>query len=128
MQEVQIRKRTMTDDAEIFALIEEAGWKTILQSEEAFQQALFHSIVLVAEQEKRVVGYARSITDGSMTAFLCELLVQKEKRKKGIGRKLIEALEAMLPTIRMDLISEQDGFYETLGYRSLGQGYRKYLI
>ena len=53
-----------------------------------------------------------------------ELIVNKEVRRQGLGRRLIEEVVRRCPGTRLDLVSEQDGFYESLGFAPIGRGLR----
>jgi predicted N-acetyltransferase YhbS len=47
-------------------------------------------IVLVARDEQgRIVGISRAITDFSFCTYLCDLAVAREFQRQGIGRELI---------------------------------------
>ena len=50
--------------------------------------------------------------------------VAKSHRRQGLGRHLIEEIEARLPATRIELVSEEDGFYKALGFSFVGNGFR----
>lgn len=81
---------------------------------------------LIAEDGTQLVGFLRALSDGEVTTYLCELLVDPHYRGKGIGRGLMEACHRLIPRARMDLLSTvgSDTFYAAYGCRPF-QGYRK---
>ena len=109
----------------INACIEE-GWVTFNLRKEHFIQAMKKSTLIVAYDGEIFAGFARAMSDEHVTTFICELLVVKEYRNKGIGRMLVEYIWNMFPHTRIDLISESDGFYERMEFRKLGTGFRKH--
>lgn len=82
------------------------------------------SIYLVLEEAGELVGFARYITDDVETTFIGEIIVAKSHRRQGLGRHLIEEIEARLPATRIELVSEEDGFYKALGFSFVGNGFR----
>lgn len=121
-----IRPATAADAPQIQALCLAEGWARFGQPD--FAQALACSVVRVAcpiGRANEVVGFARALTDGTLTLFLCELLIAPDRRGQRIGGALIDSLHEAYPSARMDLLSDADGFYEAQGFRRLGAGYRK---
>lgn len=79
------------------------------------------SIILKVVEDRKVVGSVRAIEkDG--TFYIGRLIVHPEYRNKGIGKKLMEAIEKCFEGVRFELftghLSEKNlGFYQSLGYR-----------
>ena len=101
------------------------GWTTYSARRRDFVDSLDKSLFLVAYDGNKFAGYARAISDGHITTYLCELLVVKTCRRKGVGRMLVERVRETFPKTRVDLISEADGFYDKIGFRAIGTGFRK---
>lgn len=77
------------------------------------------SLVLTAWHEGELVGVARVLTDGVLYSYLCDLAVEPDVQRLGVGRALIsEMLERCKGTeliLRDSDISA--GFYERLGFK-----------
>ena len=54
------------------------------------------AIVAVAEGGK-IVGLIRALTDGEITTYIAELLVNKDYRGKGLGKSLIDVCHYLYP-------------------------------
>ncbi len=67
------------------------------------------------------------MTDGEVTMYIADLLVEREHRGKGLGRLLLDACHELYPRTRLDLISTAgaNGFYRADGFRFVGEGLRK---
>lgn len=86
------------------------------------------SIVLTAKFERELVGFA-IMQYADVTAHLNLFAVEPSRRRRGIGRKLLNWLEetAMVAgtfVISLELRSTNSGaraFYEALGYREIGR-------
>ncbi|HEY1853628.1 MAG TPA: GNAT family N-acetyltransferase [Solirubrobacterales bacterium] len=66
------------------------------------------SITLVALEDGEPVGFAHTITDGAIQAYLCRLLVAPERQRRGIGRALADRSLADSGAIRVDLLSSEE--------------------
>ena len=88
-----------------------------------FSTNLSHYLVL--EEDQKILGFARYLTDEVMTTFLAEIIIDKAYRGKGLGRRLIAEIHQKYPLTRIELISEADGFYQTVGFKPVGTGLRK---
>jgi ribosomal protein S18 acetylase RimI-like enzyme len=55
------------------------------------ERMLAHAnLIVTARQEKRLVGFARSLTDFCFCCYLSDLAVDKASQGQGIGKRLIE--------------------------------------
>lgn len=105
------------------------GWSGRRFEPEPFAELVARSsaaIVAVMTDEaadgagERVVGFARSITDGVSNGYLCTLVVDEAYRRRGIARALVARLMGDDPDQTWVLRAERPGlfaFYEKLGFR-----------
>ena len=103
------------------------GWTTPQQRPDEALVSWRHSWpALVATDGTRVVGFVRALTDGEVTTYVAELLVDPQYRGQGIGIALLDACHYLCPHTRLDLLSTEssDAFYEANGFRRF-QGFRK---
>ena len=122
---ITIRPIMEEDYDNVVSASADEGWTTYSARRRDFIKALGKSLFLVAYDGNAFVGYARAISDGHITTYLCELLVVKAYRRRGVGGMLVERVRETFPKTRVDLISEADGFYEKTGFRAIGTGFRK---
>ena len=97
------------------------GWSGARFEPEAFATLCGGSTeALVALDDERVVGFARSVTDGVSNGYLCTLVVADSHRGRGIARALVARLMGDDPDQTWVLRAERPGlfpFYEKLGFR-----------
>ncbi len=135
-----IRPAAASDTSPLFELVRTFPTPTPPSSEQ-FSRALDaklpdpSSCLLVAEHERRLVGYVSgyghpTFYAGGPTAWVDELLVLEALRGTGIGRQLMDAFERWAKDRQSVLVSLATrgaaAFYEHRGYTSKAAYYKKY--
>ena len=126
-QALWIRPYLEEDFAAINELNRQQGWNNLVEKQQDTQQAWSNStLAVVAECNGQVVGCLRGLTDGFITLYVCELVVEQSHRKLGIGKKLIDHVHNQYPKTRVEVLasSTSRSFYETQHYRPF-YGFRK---
>ena len=120
-----IRPASTNDFQAIYALYQTEKWMSFTEEKvtSLFSTNLSHYVVV--EENQKILGFARYLTDEVMTTFLAEIIIDKSYRGKGLGQRLIEDIHKKYPLTRIELISEVDGFYQTVGFKPVGTGFRK---
>jgi len=77
-------------------------------------------IVLKAVQDGRIIGSVRAYTKGN-TAYIGKLMVHPDYQGKGLGKRLLMAIERKFPNKRYELFTSCKSdrnlhLYETAGY------------
>lgn len=83
---------------------------------EMFENA---SLVLAAWQGEQLVGVARILTDGVLHSYLCDLAVEPDVQRQGLGKALVDEVLHRLGNTQL-VLRDSDlsaGFYEHLGFR-----------
>ena len=137
-------RRARAGDADALAyLLTELGYPSQPdQVGERLQRAFTgaRSVVLVAEEDLRVVGLATvhifSVLNRSRdVAWLTALVVDEAARGRGIGRRLVEAVEAFARDSNCERLSvtthegrlDARAFYERIGLEATGRRFGKML-
>lgn len=107
---------------EVLALYRSVGWSAYTESPDVLARALAGSHrVVAARRGGRLVGLARSVSDGATVVYLQDVLVHPEEQRRGVGRLLLEELFAGYPEVRQRVLVTDDedlqrAFYEELGF------------
>lgn len=125
---IQLRCWREADFPAVQRLAALEGWTTFTNRPEESLVAWQHSWpALVVADGEQVIGFVRGMTDGEITTYIADLLVDPRYREKGLGRLLLQACHALNPHTRLDLISTEMAipFYRREGFRDVGPGMRR---
>jgi len=126
-QGVTIRQFIESDFPLIKRLYEQEGWMTFINREaDAFDAWKNSTITLIAVDGSQVIGLVRGLTDGKITTYIAELIVDVNYRGMGIGAGLLDMCHLLYPLTRFDLLSTEgaDDFYKSKMFR-VASGFRK---
>ena len=92
-----IRPASTKDCQAIYALYKNEKWISFTEEKvtSLFSTNLSH--YLVVEENQKILGFARYLTDEVMTTFLAEIIIDKSHRRKRLGQQLIEEIHKKYP-------------------------------
>ncbi|MDD1676921.1 MAG: GNAT family N-acetyltransferase [Methanomicrobiales archaeon] len=113
---------------EIIALYQNAGWwhsGYLVTDIPRILEGSFSFVIAVDTRTGTAVGMGRILSDGVSDAYIQDLIVHSEYRRKGIGKKILLHLLSICATVKIDwigLIAEHgaEDFYEELGFSRMG--------
>ncbi len=115
--------------AGVMGLCRDEGWPSYTADPELVWSALAApgSRTVVAVSGDSVLGFAQLQTDGLIQAHLTIIAVDRQFRRRGIGRRLVEQAFRRSGAQRVDLLSTEgaEAFYESFEHRRF-PGYRIY--
>jgi len=88
--------------------------------ENAFRAALESSITYLAFEDGALCGFARCRDDNGLGLYVYDLLVAGPYRGRGIGRELMMHICAQHRGETVDVLSDEDIYYEKLGFQRAG--------
>lgn len=111
------------DIARVMALLKQTYWAD-KRSEEQVRLSMENSCCygVLLEDEQTLVGFARVITDFATTYYLCDVIVDEQHRRKGLGHALVSYIEERpeFQGLRGILITrDAHALYEKFGYQTL---------
>jgi ribosomal protein S18 acetylase RimI-like enzyme len=83
------------------------------------------SLVLTACDATRLVGILRGWTDGAFDGYVCDLAVDPEYQKQGVGRELLRICVARSPDVQWVLRASviAADYYAHLGWERIENGW-----
>lgn len=124
---IEVRDYKKEDFTYIHQLNSDEEWNNLVEKKESTKNAWNNStIAYVAQHEGEIIAYIRGLTDQSITLFICELLIHREFRGKGIGDALLKYVHGLYPDTRIEMLASTTShtYYEQKGYRPF-YGFRK---
>ena len=115
---LDLQKLAYKSEAEIY---NDFAIPPLIQTLEDLKEEAKNLIILKAVEDRQIVGSVKAIKkDG--TCYIGRLIVHPDYQNKGIGKKLMEAIEKCFEGARYELftghLSEKNlAFYEKLGYK-----------
>ena len=117
-----IREATMKDVDAILKLVNANAKKGLMLMKSPYAVYVQICNFLVYEEKGKIVGCARLAIAWNDLAEVASLAVDSRQQGKGIGRKLVEALEEKAKKLhikRLFSLSYQVGFFTKCGYREI---------
>lgn len=117
-----IRELTHINMEEILPLYASVGWTNYTQKPDMLQQALAHSLKILADYEDgRLVGLTRAVGDGHSILYIQDILVHPDYQRCGIGSALLRTLLADYSHVYQKVLLTDDtektrAFYGSMGF------------
>ena len=128
MNEITYREGGQIDQKSLIDLYDDAGWTAYTRKPEELAMAIGQSLfVMTAWDQSTLVGLIRLVGDGISIAYIQDILVLKDYRRKQIGRTLMTMSLDNFESVRQKVLLTEDneearGFYESLGFESCDKG------
>ena len=122
---IEFRLRPTLSDREL-NLLNSRSWPehTDRTYDRMFARSLGH---VGAFEDDRLIGFVNVATDGDRHAFLLDVAVDRDYRRRGVGRELVRistelATEAGCVWLHVDYEPHLDAFYRGAGFRPTSAG------
>ena len=115
--------RESMDLQDIIRLLKSTYWAD-RRSEEQIRRSVLNASCygVYLEEEEKLAGFARVISDYATTYYLCDVVIDQDYRSKGLGTALVSYIES-LPLYRglrgVLITRDAHSLYRKLGYEVL---------
>ena len=120
-----IRYKSENENDVLSAIKADPDWDIFTNGAAAdkYRKRLQESITYVCYEGKAFSGYLRALLDDDFAIYISELFVVPEMRNRKIGRTLISKLRSDFSNLTVYALSDEDIYYEKLGYNKVGSVY-----
>ncbi|MDZ7888365.1 MAG: GNAT family N-acetyltransferase [Pseudomonas sp.] len=110
-------------EAEVLALYQANQWSSADKPQQLLAALRNSHSLVTARRDGRLLGLGNAISDGHLVVYYPHMLVHPEVQGQGIGRLLMNALQARYAGFHQQMLTA-DGraiaFYEGLGFSRAG--------
>ena len=99
-------------------LLSDSYWAN-KRTKELIEKTIENSFCYGVYSEEEMIGFARVVTDYATMAWICDVMIDKGHRGKGLGKKLISCIleTPELKNVRSALATKDaHGLYEQFGF------------
>ena len=123
--EIEFYQEGLVDDKEIESLRASVGWDNTIPLHSKRRERLF--IYFTARINGKLIGYIDVLSDGSVDAYVQDLIVLPEYQKRGIGSELLKRAikylqQKKIKAIQVIFNPELEGFYKKFGFNIVKAG------
>lgn len=126
--EITIKSDKKITAAQLKAVIQASGLVRRLETERLEKMLQNADFLITAWEGKKLVGFARGLTDFADVAYLADLAVSEAYWDRGIGRRLIAGAEQTVGAdVNIVLLASEKAqdYYRKVGYAPHPRGYIK---
>ena len=120
---------------DVLRLYASVGWTAYTDDPAALERGFRHSLlVLAAWEDGELAGLIRAVGDGATIVFIQDILVARERQRRGIGTALLRAVLERFNGVRQIELTTDDtpetaAFYRSLGFADFaGLGCRGFML
>jgi predicted N-acetyltransferase YhbS len=120
------KKLSVQELAELFS---KSGIQRPLKNPARLKKMLKHANLIVTawDEEKRLVGVARALTDFAWCCYLSDLAVDKAHQKKGVGKELVRQVKKAVgkgAVLVLLAAPEAQSYYPRIGFERALNGWK----
>ena len=118
-----VEGRENTDPDEVKALLKTTYWAGS-RPKEKIEKSLENSDCygIISEDQKKLIGFARVISDHATAYYLCDVIIDPAFRHEGLGKALVEYIVSR-PEYKglrgLLLTKDAHGLYEKFGFETV---------
>ena len=111
------------DSAEVAALLKTTYWankRSLETIEKSMRNSSCYGVYL--DEEKKLIGFARVISDDATTYYLCDVVIDPAYRGRGFGKALVSHIVSLPEYAGLRgllLTKDAHGLYEKFGFEAV---------
>lgn len=122
--EVQVELNGPIREQEVITLYRSNQWSSADKPNQLMCALRGSHTLVTARVGSELVGLGNAISDGSLVVYYPHLLVHPDYQGKGVGRKIVEAMQQVYGDFHQQMLTA-DGkaieFYKALGFERAGR-------
>ena len=122
--DIEIEVNGTIEEQEVIELYRLNNWSSVEKPDQLLPALRNSHTLVTARASGLLVGIANAISDGHLVVYYPHLLVHPDFHRKGIGRKLVEAMSAIYGNFHQQMLTadgEAIEFYKAVGFVRAGK-------
>ena len=122
--EINISTKDSVSEDEVIGIYKANEWSSADKPKELLAALNNSHSLVTARINGDLVGIGNAISDGHLVVYYPHMLVHPEHHGKGIGRKMMEAMQAIYGSFHQQMLTadgEAVKFYKALGFERAGK-------
>lgn len=122
--EIEIVVNGKLEEDDVVSLYKANGWSSAEKPKKLMAALNGSDTVVSANYQHKLVGLCNSLTDGSLVVYYPHLLVHPNYHRKGIGKKMMEAMHYIYKDFHQQILvadGKAINFYRSLGFSRAGK-------
>jgi len=122
--DIQISLNDQVEDEEVLAIYKANKWSSAEKPAQLLSALRGSHSLVTARISGNLVGIGNAISDGHLVVYYPHMLVHPQYQRKGIGKKMIEAMQSKYSGFHQQMLTA-DGdaieFYKAVGFTKAGE-------
>ena len=122
--DIEIEVNGTIEEQEVIELYRLNNWSSVEKPDQLLPALRNSHTLVTARASGLLVGIANAISDGHLVVYYPHLLVHPDFHRKGIGRKLVEAMNVIYGNFHQQMLTadgEAIEFYKAVGFVRAGK-------
>jgi len=121
--EISISTTDIIESDEVVKIYTANNWSAANKPDQLLNALRNSDTLVTARASGRLIGIGNAISDGYLVVYYPHMLVHPEHQRKGIGKKMMEALKEKYNSFHQQMLTADNDaieFYKAMGFKKAG--------
>ena len=121
--EISISTTDIIESNEVVKIYTANNWSAANKPDQLLNALRNSDTLVTARASGKLIGIGNAISDGYLVVYYPHMLVHPEHQRKGIGKKMMEALKEKYNSFHQQMLTADNDaieFYKAMGFKKAG--------
>ena len=121
--EISISTTDIIESDEVVKIYTANNWSAANKPDQLLNALRNSDTLVTARASGKLIGIGNAISDGYLVVYYPHMLVHPEHQRKGIGKKMMEALKEKYNSFHQQMLTADNDaieFYKAMGFKKAG--------
>ena len=122
--DITISTTDKIESDEVVKLYKANNWSAANKPDQLLNALRNSDSLVTARTSGKLIGIGNAISDGYLVVYYPHMLVHPEHQRKGIGKKMMEALKEKYNSFHQQMLTADNDaveFYKSMGFKKAGK-------